>query len=70
MIKFINDLINHVEVGKVKLLYTDTDSYHFGLAADLDDLVKEDMRESWFGSIKPRTFVQNNDNVVECCTPG
>ena len=68
MIRFISDLLNHIDIGKLKLLYTDTDSYHFGLAGDLDDLVKDNMRESWFNDVKPRTFIK--DPKTQSCTPG
>ena len=70
MLRFINDLLNHLDIGKLKLLYTDTDSYHFGLACDFDDMVKPEMRESWFNVIKPRTFVKDPNDVIESCTPG
>ena len=70
MLRFIDDLLTHLDVGGLRLLYTDTDSYHFALTKSFDELVKDDMRSSWFNNIKPRTFVKNPNDITQTCTPG
>ena len=68
MLKFLDFMYDHLVEGSFRLLYMDTDSFTFSLAADIEDLVKPEKRESY--NLKKYDWFLRDDSAAEQRCPG
>jgi len=58
MLRFVHFLLDHLEYGSFSVLYSDTDSVCIATTDDLDNLVRDNMRETW-SCLKERWFAKD-----------